>query len=137
MSLNVLSTKTDDIIQNSYVNDKVLNEKNIEDSKEEYNFEETKDHFDDGRVPPKLEFFFSGDNENFVNACNLIGLDQENNEFVSFCLDMGQNMMTDSNLLIHIERGNIFNDNFNTNENFYNFLLVQQDKTKKFILKHI
>ena len=137
MSLNVLSTKTDDIIQNNYVNDKVLNVKNIEDSKEEYNFEETKDHFDDGRVPPKLEFFFGGDNENFVNACNLIGLDKENNEFVSFCLDMGQNMMTDSNLLIHIESGNIFNDNFNTNENFYNFLLVQQDETKKFILKHI
>ena len=66
-------------------------------------------------MPPELEFFFGGDNENFLNACNLIGLDKDNNEFASFlCSDMGQNMMTDNNLSIYIESGNIFYDNFNT-----------------------
>ena len=66
-------------------------------------------------MPPELEFFFGGDNENFLNACNLIELDKDNNEFASFlCSDMGQNMMTDNNLSIHIESGNIFYDNFNT-----------------------
>ena len=82
MLLDVLSTRADNIIQNDYVNDKVLNEKNIEDIKDEYNFEEIKDAFDDRCVPPQLELFFSGDNENFVNACNLIGLEDGNNEFV-------------------------------------------------------
>ena len=56
--LDVLSTKVDDIIQDNSVNHKVLNEKNIEDIKDGYNFKEIKDAFDDGRVPPQLEFFF-------------------------------------------------------------------------------
>ena len=46
-------------------------------------------------------------------------------------------MMTDNSLSIHIESGNIFYDHFNTNENFYNFLLVQQNETKQFIPKRI
>ena len=129
--LDVLSTKVDDIIQDNYVNDKVLNGKNIEDIKGGYNFEEIKDAFDDRRVPPKLEIFFGGDNDNLLNACNLIGLNEGNNEFVSFlCSDMGQNILMNNSLSIHVERGNIFYDNFSTNENFYNFLLAQQDETK-------
>ena len=78
-----------------------------------------------------LNFFFDGDNDNLLNACNLIGLNEDNNEFVSFlCSDMGQNILTNNSLSIHVERGNIFYDNFSTNENFYNFLLAQQDETK-------
>ena len=38
--------------------------------------------------------------------------------------------MTNNNLFIHIESGNIFYQNFNTNE-MCSFLLAQQDKTKK------
>ena len=45
--------------------------------------------------------------------------------------------MTNNNLSIHIESGNIFPQNFNTNENFYSFLLAQQDETKKIIPKRI
>ena len=85
-----------------------------------------------------LNFFFDGDNDNLLNACNLIGLNEDNNEFVSFlCSDMGQNILTNNSLSIHVERGNIFYDNFSTNENFYNFLLAQQDETKWFIPKRI
>ena len=85
-----------------------------------------------------LNFFFDGDNDNLLNACNLIGLNEDNNEFVSFlCSDMGQNILTNNSLSIHVERGNIFYDNFSTNENFYNFLLAQQDETKRFIPKRI
>ena len=50
---------------------------------------------------------------------------------------MRQNMITDNSSLIHMEGGNIFYDNFNTNEDFYNFLLVQEDRTKEFILKRM
>ena len=83
-------------------------------------------------MPPLLEFFFGRDIEHFLNACNLIVLEEENSEFVSFlCSDMGQNMMTGSSLSIHIESKNILCDNFNTNENFYNFLLLQKDEIKQ------
>ena len=38
--------------------------------------------------------------------------------------------MTNNSLSIHIESGDIFYQNFNTGENFYNFLIAQQnDKT--------
>ena len=45
--------------------------------------------------------------------------------------------MTNNSLSIHIESGNTFYQNFNTNENFYNFLLAQQDGTKRIIPKRI
>ena len=45
--------------------------------------------------------------------------------------------MTNNTLSIHIESSNIFYQNFNTNENFHNFLLGQQDKTKRIIPKRI
>ena len=54
-----------------------------------------------------------------------------------FCSDHGQNILTEDSLLIHIETGNIFYDSFNINENFCNFLLAQQDESKKFIDKTI
>ena len=49
--------------------------------------------------------------------------------------------MTNNNLSIHIESGHIFYQNFNTSENFYNFLIAQQnDQTapvpKKFSYHH-
>ena len=89
-----MSTKAD-IIQDDYANDKILNEKNIKDIKDKYNLEEIKDAFDDGCILPQLEFFFVGDNDDFLNACNLIGLDENNNEFVLFLyFHMGQNILT-------------------------------------------
>ena len=45
--------------------------------------------------------------------------------------------MTNNSLLIHIENGDIFYNDFNTKENFYNFLIAQQDETKQFIPKRI
>ena len=106
--------------------------------KDEYNFDQIKDIFDERKVLPQLQFFFGGDYENFLNAFNLIGLDEDNNEFVSFlCSDVGQNMITDNSLSTHIESRNIFYETFNIDENFHNFLLVQQDETKQFIPKRI
>ena len=35
--------------------------------------------------------------------------------------------MTNNSLSIHIESGDFFYQNFNTGENFYNFILAQQD----------
>ena len=44
-----LSTKADKILQDDYINDNVLNEKTIEEIKDEYNFDQIK-----GKVPPQL-----------------------------------------------------------------------------------
>ena len=130
--INVLSTKADKILQDDYINDNVLNDKTIEEIKDEYNFDQIKDTFDAGKVPPQFEFLFGGDNESFVNACKLIRRNEDNNEFVYFlCSDMGQNMVTDKSLSIHREGGNIFSDNFNKNKNF---LLAQQDETKTYFV---
>ena len=45
--------------------------------------------------------------------------------------------MTNNSLSIPIESGDIFYNNFNTKENFDNFLLVQQDELKQIIRKRI
>ena len=54
--------------------------------------------------------------------------------------------MTQNKLSIHVESGDIFYDNHNTGENFYNFLLSQQNNeaahvpknlSSKTVLKHI
>ena len=112
--------------------------KTIEKIKDEYNFDQIKDKLDEEKMPPKLEFIFGWDNENFLNAINLTGLDDENNELVFLLYsEMIQNMMTESSLSINNKSGNIFYDNFNTSEKFYKFLLVQQDEIKQFILKCI
>ena len=109
-----------------------LEEKTIGQIKVEYNFDEIKHAFDHAAVPVQLEFFYGGDNESFVRACNFLSPNEDNNEFVSFlCSDRSQNIMANNNLSIHIESGNIFFQNFNTNENFYSCLLAQQDKINK------
>ena len=44
--LNILSTDAEDILKNNYVNDKVLEDKTIEQIKAEFNFDDIKDAFD-------------------------------------------------------------------------------------------
>ena len=125
-------------MEGDFVSSKELEDKTIEQIKDEYNFDEIKDAFDHAAVLHQLGFFYGGDNENFVRACNFLSPNEDNNEFVSFlCSDRGQNIMTNNSLSIHIESGNIFYQNLNTNENFYSFLLTQQDETKRIIPKRI
>ena len=45
--------------------------------------------------------------------------------------------MTQSKLSIHVESGDIFYENYNTGENFYNFLLTQQNDDAVFIPKKL
>ena len=51
--------------------------------------------------------------------------------------DQGQNLMTNNELSIHIESADIFYQNFNTNENFYNFLMTQQNDETANVPKRI
>ena len=68
--LNFFSADTEKILTDDYVNNKELQDKTLEQIKEEYKFDEIKDAFDKGIIPSQLEFFFGGDNDIFVQACN-------------------------------------------------------------------
>ena len=86
--------------------------------------------FNEASVPHQLDFFHGGINENFIQACYFLSRNSNNREFIAFLVsDEGQNVMTNNNFSIHVESGNIFYQNFNTNENFYSFLIAQQDET--------
>ena len=56
--LNVLPTDTENIVKDDYVNDKVIEDKTIEQIKDEYNIDAIKDAFDDGQV--LIKFFLVG-----------------------------------------------------------------------------
>ena len=59
-----------------------------------------------------------------------------NREFGAFLMsDLGRQIMVENKLSIHVESGDIFYENSNTGENFYNFLLVQQNDVAAFIPK--
>ena len=104
--------------------------------KEEYKLDKIKDAFDEGKIPPQLEFLFGVDNDNFLLTGNFLSLSKNNNELASFlCSDLGKNIMTNNGLSIHIETGDILYNDFKTKQNFYNFLLDQQDELKQFIPK--
>ena len=55
--LNFLSTDTEKILTNDYVNAKKLQDKTLEQIKEEYKFDEIKDAFDEGKTPPSSIYF--------------------------------------------------------------------------------
>ena len=71
-----------------------------------------------------------------MNALEFIGLPSINREFCAFLLsDPGRKTMTENKLSIHVESGDIFYDNHNTSENFYSFLLSQQNNEAAYVPK--
>ena len=78
----------------------------------------------------KKILFYGGDSEQFVNALEFLGISPINREFAAFLLsDLSRKAISQSKLSIHVESGDIFYDNHNTEENFYSFLL--SNKTMK------
>ena len=60
----------------------------------------------------------------------------ENKEFAGFLLsDLGRQVLTSNKLSIHVDTGDIFYENHNTGENFYNFLIAQHNEKAAFIPK--
>ena len=96
-----------------------------------------KDTMDEtGQVPESIYFFYGGDSQNFVDALEFIGLSPINREFAAFLLsDLGRQVMTQNKLSIHVESGDIFHDNHNMEENFYSFLLSQQNDEAVYVPK--
>ena len=79
-------------------------------------------------------FFYGGESEGFVKALEFLGINPSNKEFAAFLLsDLGRKTMTQNKLSIHVDSGDIFYDNHNTEENFYSFLLSQQNDEGAFV----
>ena len=91
------------------------------------------------QVQERIYFFYGRESEQFVNALEFIGLSPINREFSAFLIsDLGRKTMTQNKLSIHVESGDIFYDNHNnTGENFYNFLLCQQNDEVVYVLKKL
>ena len=136
--LNVLNDG-ENIINYDVIKTEDLDEKDIEDIKNEYNFDGTKNTLDEGHIPEILQFFYSGDdNENFRINCEMLGIDGDESEFIDFLWSpKGEEIMQENSLSIHLEPGNIFYNNLNTQESFYDFLLNQQDQNKEVMKKKI
>ena len=65
-----------------------------------------------------------------------MGPDAENREFAAFLMsDMGRQVMASNRLSMHVKTGDIFYENHNTGENFYNFLVTQKSEEAAFIPK--
>ena len=86
-----------------------------------------------------MEFFFYGENnDNFVRAIGFLSpRSKKGNLSRFFSSNLGQNVIINKQtcLSIHLDSGNIFYQNCNTDENFYKLLFAQQDDQKAFVPK--
>ena len=106
----------------------------LEKVKEEYGFDDIKESFNKRKVPENIYFFNGSANENFSCSVEFLGPDSDNRAFAAFLLsDLGRQVMTSNKLPIHVDSGDIFFENHNTGENFYNFLIAQQNEDSAFI----
>ena len=83
-----------------------------------------------------LDFFAGGDKNSrklMKNAASYIGeLNQSNRVFLEYLSsNFGARLLTKNKLKIHLESGQFVHNNIITNESIYDFLLKQQDETKR------
>ena len=89
-----------------------------------------------------LDFYTGGDTNSkklIVNAVAHIGkLNRSNELFLEYLSsNFGAHILTKNKLKIHLESGQFFHNNIITNESIYDFLLKQQDETKKELLVEV
>ena len=135
--LNSLGTSAKTIFDDSIPTQKEEEEEILKYIVDENNLNDIENTMDEkGEVPESIYFFYGGDSEQFVQALEFIGLSPINREFAAFLLsDLGLKTVTQNKLSIHVESGEIFYDNHNTGENFYNFLLSQQNYEAAYVPK--
>ena len=136
--IQTLGTEAEDLFDSNVPSTKKEEEDEIlKKTMGEYKIDDIKDTMDEtGQVPESVYFFYGGDSQEFVDALEFIGLSPINREFAAFLLsDLGRQTMTQNKLSIHVESGDIFYDNHNTEENFYNLLLSQQSDEAAYVPK--
>ena len=79
----------------------------------------------------EFEFFAGGTNQKFDLFVQKFGLSSENLEFLDFLQwDYCKEVIENNDLKIHIEIGNIYYKNNDTNESIFEFMKNQQDSSK-------
>ena len=77
-------------------------------------------------VPFEFEFFKGGNNENFSSIIRGLDSGADTVDFLNFLQsNVCKKILEDNKLKIHIETGNIYYDNNDTNESIHNFILAQ------------
>ena len=86
------------------------------------------------QVTFELEFFTGGPNSKFNSFVKKYGLTNENLAFVDFLqLDYCKEFLQSNDLKIHIETGNIYYNDTDTNESIFEFIKNQQNTSKGLI----
>ena len=79
----------------------------------------------------EFQFFTGGTNQKFDSFVQKFGLSSENLEFLDFLQwDYCKEILENNDLKIHIETGNIYYKNNDTNESIFEFMKNQQDSSK-------
>ena len=90
----------------------------------------------DGKLPEELKFFLvgsDGGNKFKFHMMQNIGILNESNEhFIDYLSsDFAKEVFPKNIMKIHLDTGNVYDDNLNTKESIYSFIYAQQDETKK------
>lgn len=104
--IDSLGVKANDLLNSNFITKQEENDAALEQIKQDCNFDEIKDTFDQGNIHESIEFFYGGDNKNFAQNIEFLKPNSDNREFVAFLLsDLGRNIMTSNRLSIHIANG--------------------------------
>ena len=92
----------------------------------------------EGKTPDQLKFFSGEEKEEHLwktQARKNVGvLSKGNEEFLGYLASKyGRDVLQTNKLKIHLESGEIYQDNINTGESLYNFLRAQEEVSKKFL----
>ena len=131
--LETLGDNAEDLFQADNITNKEEEDLILEKIKDEYSFEDIKNCLDEENDPENIYFFYGDESD---NSLEFIGLSPMNREFGAFLMsDLGRCVMVENKLSIHVESGDIFYENQNTGENYYKFLLAQENDDAAFIPK--
>ena len=138
--LNNIETEVEDLFNPSVpISKKEEEDEVLKKIMDEYEVEKIKDTMDKTAIiPESINFFYGGDNNQFNDALEFLDLSPISREFGAFLMsDLGLKTMTLNKLSIHVDSGDIFYDNHNTGENFYSFLLSQQNDQAAYVPKKL
>ena len=85
----------------------------------------------DRQKPPDQLKFFEGDRSEKDLLLQKMWRNISSLFLDSLSSNYGKELLHKNKLKIHLESGEIFHDNVNTGENFYNIFSDQEDETKK------
>ena len=87
-----------------------------------------------GEIPQELKFFVGGQNGEFENRVRSLGISTSPSKFLDFLQsEICASLIKNNKLKIHVESGNRYHENSDTNESICTFFKNQADETKKWI----